>query len=232
MRQKGDRVLFTLYRASSSPRWCERISFFLDQRWAHLHTSLICVSNLSFLPTGSPRPCWLRTASFWPRWQALICTGRMSGFMGPDKPSSLVTTSSNHTSLLWGALLEGQWGSLGWRLGWASLGAKTASQEQGPNFDLVGTSYIVVISEILRVVYTVRWSGSSPAGCILIRIATTLLDMSDRLSLLSSHSMSGVLLMVRGWVWLWLQLCYHDDYYISLLMTLTFYQRSACLCML
>jgi hypothetical protein len=44
--------------------------------------------------------------------------------------------------------------------------------------------------------------------------------MSDRLSLLSSHSMTGVLLMVRGCVWL--QLCYHDDYCITLLMTLTY----------
>jgi hypothetical protein len=30
----------------------------------------------------------------------------MSGFMGPGKPSSLVTTLSNHTSLLQGSLLE------------------------------------------------------------------------------------------------------------------------------
>jgi hypothetical protein len=49
---------------------------------------------------GSPRLCRLRTASFWPRWQALTCTNHMSGFIGLDKSSSLVTTVSNHTSLL------------------------------------------------------------------------------------------------------------------------------------
>jgi hypothetical protein len=26
--------------------------------------------------------CRLMTVSFWPRWQALICIGRMSGFYG------------------------------------------------------------------------------------------------------------------------------------------------------
>jgi hypothetical protein len=41
-------------------------------------------------------------------------------------------------------------------------------------------------------------SGSSPAGCISIQVTATLSDMSDRLSLLSSRSMSGVLLMARG----------------------------------
>jgi hypothetical protein len=46
---------------------------------------------------GSTHLCRLKTASFWPQWQALICTGRTSGFMGSDKPSSLVTTLSNHT---------------------------------------------------------------------------------------------------------------------------------------
>jgi hypothetical protein len=45
----------------------------------------------------SPRLCQLRTTSFWPRRQALICTGRMLGFMGPKKPSSPVTTLSNRT---------------------------------------------------------------------------------------------------------------------------------------
>jgi hypothetical protein len=49
---------------------------------------------------GSPCLYRLRTMSFWPRGQALICTDRMSGFMGPDKPSSPVTTSLNRTSLL------------------------------------------------------------------------------------------------------------------------------------
>jgi hypothetical protein len=46
---------------------------------------------------GSPRLCQLRTTLFCPRWQFLICTGRMSDFMGSDKPSSPVTTLSNRT---------------------------------------------------------------------------------------------------------------------------------------
>jgi hypothetical protein len=32
----------------------------------------------------------------------------MSGFMGPGKPSSLVTALSNHPSMLQGGLLEGR----------------------------------------------------------------------------------------------------------------------------
>jgi hypothetical protein len=36
-------------------------------------------------------------------------------FIGPGKPSSLVTNLSNCTSLLQGGLLEGEWGSPGWR---------------------------------------------------------------------------------------------------------------------
>jgi hypothetical protein len=64
------------------------------------------VVAIPWLLGGSPCMCRLRTALFWPRWQALICTDCMSGFMGPDKPSSPVTTSSNCTSLLRGDLLE------------------------------------------------------------------------------------------------------------------------------
>jgi hypothetical protein len=57
---------------------------------------------------GSPRLCRLRTASFLPRWQALICTNHLSGFMGLDKPSSPVTTLSKRPSLLQGGSLEGE----------------------------------------------------------------------------------------------------------------------------
>jgi hypothetical protein len=47
------------------------------------------------------------------------------------------------------------------------------------------------------------WSGSSPAGCISIRVTMTLLVMSDSLSLQSSHSMFGVLLVdSRSWIWI------------------------------
>jgi hypothetical protein len=49
---------------------------------------------------GSPHLCHLRTASFWPRWHALMCTDRVLGFMGTDKPSNPITTLSNRTSLL------------------------------------------------------------------------------------------------------------------------------------
>jgi hypothetical protein len=57
---------------------------------------------------GSPRLCRLRTTSFWLRWQVLIRTDHISGFMGLGTPSSPVTTLSNHTSLFRGGLLEGQ----------------------------------------------------------------------------------------------------------------------------
>jgi hypothetical protein len=83
-------------------------------------------------------------------------------------------------------------------LGRASLGAKTLSQEQGLNFGLVGTLPKVVVLETPGAMRTTCRSGSSPAGYISIQIVVTLSDMSDRLSLLSSHSMSGVLLLVRG----------------------------------
>jgi hypothetical protein len=45
------------------------------------------------------------------------------------------------------------------------------------------------------------WSGSSIAGCISIRVTATLSVMSDSLSLPSSHSMIGVLLVdSRSWI--------------------------------
>jgi hypothetical protein len=46
------------------------------------------VAILRFL-CGSPHPCWLRTAPFWPRWQVLSCVLTAGWvFMGPDKLSS------------------------------------------------------------------------------------------------------------------------------------------------
>jgi hypothetical protein len=103
------------------------------------------------------------------------------GFMGPGKPSSLVTTLSNHTSLLWGGLLEGEWGSPGWRPGHASLGANTSSQGQGPDFNLVGTLPMIVVRETPGATRTMCQSGSSPAGCISTQVIATLSDTSDRL---------------------------------------------------
>jgi hypothetical protein len=48
----------------------------------------------------------------------------MPDFMGPGKPISLVTTLSNLTSLLRGGLLEGEWGSPGWRMGRTIAGSQ------------------------------------------------------------------------------------------------------------
>jgi hypothetical protein len=65
------------------------------------------VAILRFL-CGSPRPCRLRTALFWPRWQVLnyvLTTYRV--FMGPSKPTSPVTTSSNRTPCLKDVVGEG-----------------------------------------------------------------------------------------------------------------------------
>jgi hypothetical protein len=49
---------------------------------------------------------------------------------------------------------------------------------------------MVVVHETREAKRTMCWSGSCPVGCTLIRITATLLDMSDRLLLLSSHDMS------------------------------------------
>jgi hypothetical protein len=55
------------------------------------------------------------------------------------------------------------------------------------------------------------WSGSSPAGCISIRVTATLSVMSDSLPLQSSRNMFGVLLWIRGFGY-----GYGYDYYIYL----------------
>jgi hypothetical protein len=54
--------------------------------------------------------------------------------------------------------------------------------EQGIDFDLVGTSRTIIIREASGVARTTCWSGSSPVGCISIRVTTILSDMSDCLS--------------------------------------------------
>jgi hypothetical protein len=41
---------------------------------------------------------------------------------------------------------------------------------------------MVVIRETPGVTRMTRWSGSSPVGCISIRVTVTLSDMNDRLS--------------------------------------------------
>jgi hypothetical protein len=66
---------------------------------------------------------------------------------------------------------------------------KTSSREQGPWFDLVGTSWTVVTCETRGATRMMCQSSSCPAGCTPTRITVTLSDMSDRLLLLSYHSM-------------------------------------------
>jgi hypothetical protein len=58
------------------------------------------------------------------------------------------------------------------------------------------------------------WSGSSPVGCISIRVAATLSVMSDNLSLQSSRSMFSVLLVDSR------SYGYVKDYNISTIFTL------------
>jgi hypothetical protein len=70
-----------------------------------------------------------------------------------------------------------------------SLGAKTSSREQSPDFNLVWTSRMIVVHETCGATHTTCWLGSSPAECTPIQITMTLSDMSDRLPLQSSHSM-------------------------------------------
>jgi hypothetical protein len=111
-----------------------------------------------------------------------LCTGHMSGFIGPNKPSSFCNYYVEpHLPALCGAFTF---------VGRMRPRVKTSSWEQGPDFDLVGTC---------------EWlSGSSPAGCISIRVVVALSVMSGSLSLQSSHSMFGVLLIdLRSWIWIW-----------------------------
>jgi hypothetical protein len=56
--------------------------------------------------------------------------------MGPDKLSSLVTTLSNNTSLLWGGLVEGEWGSPGWWSCWTIAGSQDFNPRAGVQFQL------------------------------------------------------------------------------------------------
>jgi hypothetical protein len=55
---------------------------------------------------GSPRPCQLRTAPFWPRWQALSCVLTACRVLwGLISRVAFVTTMLNRTSLLCVVLL-------------------------------------------------------------------------------------------------------------------------------
>jgi hypothetical protein len=86
----------------------------------------------------------------------------LSGFRGPGKPSSSVTTLLNRSCL------TSRWFS-GERMrhqddDWVerSLVAKTSSREQSPEFDLVGTSLMVVVRETPGVTRTTCRLGSFP----------------------------------------------------------------------
>jgi hypothetical protein len=88
------------------------------------------VAIMRFL-CGSPRPCRLRTAVLAPMVSLKLCTDRMSSFMGPDKPSSFCNYFVEpHLPASCGAFTFG---------GRIRSRDKTSSQEQGPNFDLLGT---------------------------------------------------------------------------------------------
>jgi hypothetical protein len=93
-----------------------------------------------------------------------MCTDHMSGFMGPDKPSSFCNHYVKlHLSALCGAFTFG---------GRIRSRAKTSSLEQGPDFDLVGTC------EWLSYV---RASGSQAYG-VLVRffLCIVYIDSSHR----------------------------------------------------
>jgi hypothetical protein len=133
--------------------------------------------------------CWLRTASFWLRWISFDLYWPHVRFMGPSKPSSPVITLWNHPSLLRGGLLDGKWGNPRWRLGGTIIG--------GQDFILGAGAQFRVRRDFMSSCCT--WDPRDqvydvlvkffPAGCTPIRVTLTLSDMSDRLSLLSSHSM-------------------------------------------
>jgi hypothetical protein len=81
---------------------------------------------------GSPRPCWLRSAPFWPRWQVLSCVLTACQILwGPISRVAFVTTILNRTSLLHVVLLL-----FG---GWMRPRVKTSSRDLGSDFDIVGT---------------------------------------------------------------------------------------------
>jgi hypothetical protein len=89
------------------------------------------VAILRFL-CGSPRPCRLRTALFWPWWQALSCVlTACRVLLGPISLVAFVTTMLNRTSLLHVVLLL-----FGGRM---RPRGKTSSREQGSDFNIVGT---------------------------------------------------------------------------------------------
>jgi hypothetical protein len=89
-----------------------------------------------------------------------LCTDRMLGFMGPNKPSSFCNYYVElHLPALCSAFTFG---------GRMRPRAKTSSREQGPDFDIIGTyEWLSYVRASRSQAYGV-WSGSSPVGCISI----------------------------------------------------------------
>jgi hypothetical protein len=81
--------------------------------------------------------------------------------MVPSKPSIHVTTSPNHRPCFEVVCWKGN-DAPGWWSGRVSVGAKTSPRKQGTDFDLVGTSQIVVVHETPGVTHTACQSGSFP----------------------------------------------------------------------
>jgi hypothetical protein len=162
-----------------------------------------------------PRPCRLRTASFWPRWQALSCVLTVYQVLwGPVSWVAFVTTCQTTPPCF-------MWYSYFWR----------ENEAEGQDF-IPGVGARFWLSRDLKTIVICEsiWESSvcrvgqdlSPVGCISIRVIVTLSVMSDSLSLQSSRSMLGVLLMdSRSWIWIWLWLFYCYDYCIYLRLTLT-----------
>jgi hypothetical protein len=169
---------------------------------------------------SSPRLCWLSTVSFGPWWQALICTDYMSGFMKPDKPSSPVTTLLNRKSLLHGGLLKGEWGSPGWRPGRTIAGSQDFIPAAGARFWLSRD-----FTDGCRM-----WDPRGHAYDMLVRFFPSRVYINSSRRDTLGYEWSFVhcchlvvcLVVLLAWIrecWIWL--CYHDDYCITLLMTLT-----------
>jgi hypothetical protein len=143
---------------------------------------------------------------------------RREGFMGPGKPSSPVTTWLNRSRPASRWFSGGRMSHLDEGRVGRSLRAKTSSREQSLDFDLVGTSRMVVVRETCGATRMTCWSGSSPAGCTPNRITTTLSDMSDCLSI-------EVISLYR---WHGLE---DDDYgYVIMIITMLLYSRHQLFC--
>jgi hypothetical protein len=148
-----------------------------------------------------------------------LCTDHISDFMGPDKPSSFFNYYVElHLPTSCGAFTF-----------WRENEAEDQDFISGARarFRYSRDLQMIVIRESLRESSVWRVDQVlSPAGFISIRVTVTLSVMSDSLSLLSSRSMSGVLLVdSRSWMWACSRLLY---YYVIAYLDIDMGQRSAC----